>query len=167
MPYQTIWTDTGLARRAAALAGGAKVVIIEMAVGDGGGVPAPPVPAQVALVNEVARYGLNALSVTPPGGTVVMAEAIVPAGDGPFTIREIGLFDALGDLVAVADTPEIEKAVVGDGALMAVYLRCTLEVVDPDLAVTLIIDPAVVMASREYVDEWATSAQHYAWVTFR
>jgi len=163
----TVWTAAGLAKRAIAIGGGAKVQLTQMALGDGGGVVPVPNPAQVALVNEVARYSLNSLAVVPPGGTIVQAEAICPAGDGPFWIREVGLYDFAGDLLVVGNTPETEKIAVGGGALNAVYVRVPFDVVNPALAVTLIVDPAVVMASREYVDEWAALAQHYAWLNFR
>lgn len=152
MSYYTILTDLGLTRLAEAHASGVPVVFAEVAVGDGGGAEYEPVSTQTALVNEVWRGDVNAVDQDPANDTHVRVEAIIPADDGGFTIREVGIFNDAGELLAVAKHPPTYKATPAEGVTTQHYLRPVLAVTDAD-DVTLTVDTSIVTATREYVDD--------------
>ena len=99
MVYYTTLTNTTLAKISAALASGTQLTISEMAVGDGNGLPTNPAPNNTQLVREVYRAAVNQIGLNQNGRLV--AEMIVPANIGGFTVREIALFDDDGDMFAI------------------------------------------------------------------
>lgn len=167
--FYVSWTTIGLAKRAAALAGGPRVAIAELALAETDGGPFGSFDPDAAwpVGVEVWRGSVNVVEVRPPDTTVVTVEAHVPASDGPFRAMVLGLFDTAGDCVAYGPIPTVEKSDPASGALSDLYVRVRLEALNPELAVELVVDPAVVMASRAYVDEWSGPAQHSAWINWR
>jgi phage-related tail fiber protein len=151
MSYFSIWTAIGLAKRAAAELGGPLVTITQMAFGDGNGAEIVPDPAMIGLVREVHRVDMEVLYADPDNPNWIWAEAVVPMAAGPWWIREVGLYDADGDLVAVSNYPSTYKPTLAGGAGKDLYLRLCLAV-DNTAVIELAIDPSVVMASREYVN---------------
>lgn len=146
--YYTIITDAGLAAVADAIAGGYSLTMDVMAVGDG----APSMTgAETALVNEVWRAPVNTVFRVAGSPSLVAVEAIIPAGDGGFTIREAGVYTLGGELFAIALLPDTYKPAITDGSSKDMVLRLLLEI-DTAAEVTLTIDPNVVVATREYVD---------------
>ncbi len=151
MAFFSLWTQTGLDKRAAAEAGGDLVQITQMAFGDGNGAEIVPDLSMTALVNEVGRYDVEVIYIDNDNPNWVWVEAKIPMDAGPWWIREVGLFDAVGDMVAVGNYPDTYKPILDEGAGKDLYVRVPLAMVNTS-TVELITDPSVVMASREYVD---------------
>ncbi|UUE09833.1 phage tail protein [Dickeya zeae] len=158
--YIALLTQVGAAKLANATALGKILNITHMGVGDGGGNPTTPNLAQTALINEKRRAELTTLSVDPANPNQIIAEQIIPENEGGFWLREIGLYDADGDLIAVANCPETYKPQMQEGSGRVQTVRMILAVSQTD-AVSLKIDPAVVLASRQYVDEQAIQVKVY------
>ncbi|WP_333617443.1 phage tail protein [Mixta calida] len=159
--FYALLTNTGAAKFANAAALGTKIQITEMAVGDGGGTLPTPDASQTRLVNEKRRAALNSLSVDAVNSSQIIAEQVIPESEGGFWIREIGLFDADGDMVAVANCAETYKPQLQEGSGRTQTVRMIL-IVNSTAAVTLKIDPSVVLATRKYVDDKAIEVRHYA-----
>ncbi|MEJ5178880.1 phage tail protein [Erwinia sp. MYb416] len=159
--YYALLTNLGAAKLANAAALGTKLQITHMSVGDGGGTLPTPNASQTALVAEKRRAALNALSVDAANSSQIIAEQIIPETDGGFWIREIGLFDADGVMIAVANCPETYKPQLQEGSGRTQTVRMILIVNSTD-AVTLKIDPSVVLATRKYVDEGVIVVKAYA-----
>uniref|UniRef100_UPI0036D24B3E phage tail protein n=1 Tax=Pantoea sp. sgz302252 TaxID=3341827 RepID=UPI0036D24B3E len=154
-------TSQGAAKLANAAALGTKIQITEMAVGDGGGTLPTPDAAQTKLIGEKRRASLNALTVDAANSSQIIAEQIIPESEGGFWIREIGLFDADGVLIAVANCAETYKPQLAEGSGRTQTVRMIL-IVNSTSAVTLKIDPAVVLATRQYVDSAVIEVKAYA-----
>ncbi|NKI74760.1 phage tail protein [Dickeya sp. CFBP 2040] len=159
--YMTLLTQVGTAKLANATALGKMLNITHMGVGDGGGNPTTPNPTQTALINEKRRAVLNALRVDPANPNQIIAEQVIPENEGGFWLREIGLYDADGDLIAVANCPDTYKPQLQEGSGRVQTVRMIL-VVSNASAVTLKVDPAVVLATRKSVDDKAIEVQAYA-----
>ncbi|GAB7217382.1 phage tail-collar fiber domain-containing protein [Dickeya oryzae] len=159
--YMTLLTQVGAAKLANATALGKMLNITHMGVGDGGGNPTTPYPTQTALINEKRRAVLNALRVDPNSPNQIIAEQIIPENEGGFWLREIGLYDADGDLIAVANCPDTYKPQLQEGSGRVQTVRMIL-VVSNTSAVTLKVDPSVVLATRQSVDDKAIEVKAYA-----
>nr|DAJ00518.1 MAG TPA: Baseplate wedge protein [Caudoviricetes sp.] len=131
-----------------------------MAVGDGNGVLPTPNPAQTALVHELRRKPLNSLSIDPNNANQIIAEQVIPEDEGGWWIREIGLFDKDGDMIAVANCAETYKPQLQEGSGRVQVVRMIL-IVSSTAAVTLKIDPSVVLATRQYVDDQIIQVKSY------
>lgn len=159
--YFAILTSQGAAKLANATALGTRLHLTQMAVGDGNGALPTPDPAQTRLVNQKRIASLNMLSVDPQNSSQLIAEQIIPENEGGFWIREIGLYDDTGVLIAVANCPETYKPQLQEGSGRTQTIRMILIVSNTD-AVTLKIDPAVVLATRKYVDDKVIEVKAYA-----
>ncbi|EGZ47741.1 phage tail-collar fiber domain-containing protein [Neisseria wadsworthii] len=149
--YYTLLTNIGAARLANAAALGNKINLTEMAVGDGGGADVVPNAAARGLVREVYRGAVNSLEVDPKNTNQIIAEIVITEEVGDFTIREVGIFDAQGNLFAYGNLPATYKPVSSSGSARTQTIRMVLQVSNSD-SVRLKIDPAIVLATREYVD---------------
>ncbi|MGS7674228.1 phage tail protein, partial [Escherichia coli] len=150
--YYAILTNQGAARLANATMLGSKLNLTQMAVGDANGVLPTPDPAQTKLINQKRIAPLNLLSVDPNNQSQIIAEQIIPENEGGFWIREIGLYDDEGVLIAVANCPETYKPQLQEGSGRTQTIRMILVVTNTE-AITLKIDPSVVLATRKYVDD--------------
>lgn len=158
--YYAVLTNVGAAKLANATALGAQVEITKMAVGDGNGALPTPSPAQTALVHELRRAPLNSLNIDPNNANQIIAEQVIPEDVGGWWIREIGLFDKDGDMIAVANCAETYKPQLQEGSGRVQVVRMIL-IVSSTAAVTLKIDPSVVLATRQYVDNKIIEAKSY------
>ncbi|EGU2038440.1 hypothetical protein IGE72_000924 [Salmonella enterica] len=158
--YFALLTNTGAAKLAKATALGMRVEITQMAVGDGNGALPTPDPAQTALAHEIRRAPLNALTIDPLNTSQIIAEQVIPGDVGGWWIREIGLFDKDGDMVAIANCAETYKPQLQEGSARVQVIRVIL-IVSSTEAVTLKIDPAVVLATRKYVDSEIIEVKNY------
>ncbi|WP_421505299.1 phage tail protein [Erwinia rhapontici] len=158
--YYAILTTLGAGKLANAAALGTKLQITHMALGDGGGVLPSPNASQTALIGEKRRAPLNSLSVDAANSSQIIAEQVIPEDEGGWWIREIGLFDADGVLIAVANCAETYKPLLQEGSGRTQTVRMILIVNSTD-AVTLKIDPSVVLATRKYVDDSAAAIKVY------
>lgn len=159
--YYAILTNQGAARLANATALGTKLNLTQMAVGDANGKLPTPDPAQTALISQQRIAPLNMLTVDPANASQIIAEQIIPENEGGFWIREIGLYDDDGVLIAVANCPETYKPKLAEGSGRTQTIRMIL-IVSSTTAITLKIDPSVVLATRQYVDDKAIEVKSYA-----
>ena len=150
--FYTLLTDIGAAKLANAAALGVPLKITQMAVGDGGGVLPTPNAQQTKLVGEKRRAALNMLYIDPQNSSQVIAEQVIPETEGGWWIREVGLFDEAGALIAVGNCPESYKPQLAEGSGRTQTVRMVLITSSTD-SITLKIDPAVVLATRKYVDD--------------
>ena len=158
--FYTLLTDIGAAKLASAAALGVPLKITHMAVGDGGGVLPTPDAKQTALVNEKRRAALNMLYIDPQNSSQIIAEQVIPENEGGWWIREVGLFDESGALIAVGNCQESYKPQLAEGSGRTQTVRMVLITSSTD-NITLKIDPAVVLATRKYVDDKALELKVY------
>ena len=153
--FYAILTAVGEAKDANAKALGIPLVFTEMAVGDGNGIVPVPDKNRKTLVREVRRAPLNSLTRDKLNANQVIAEQIIPESVGGWFIRELGLFDADGDLVAIANCPETYKPLLAEGSGRVQAVRLVVIISSAD-NVQLNIDPSIILATREYVDNAIT-----------
>ncbi len=158
--FYTLLTEIGAAKLASATALGVPLKITHMAVGDGGGTLPTPDAKQTALVNEKRRAALNMLYIDPQNSSQIIAEQVIPENEGGWWIREVGLFDESGALIAVGNCPESYKPQLAEGSGRTQTVRMVLITSSTD-NITLKIDPAVVLATRKYVDDKALELKVY------
>lgn len=149
--YYAVLTAVGEAKLANAAALGTKLQLSKMAVGDGNGSLPNPVRTQTALVRETYRADLNTLSVDPVNASQIIAEMVIPETEGGYWLRELGIYDAAGDLFAVANCPPSYKPQMAEGSGRTQVLRMVL-IVSSTASVQLKIDSSIVLATRAYVD---------------
>ncbi|MED7670280.1 hypothetical protein GXB78_24040 [Pseudomonas moraviensis subsp. stanleyae] len=149
--FFAILTNVGMAKQANADALGIPWKITEMGVGDANNTDPIPNASQTTLINEWRRRPLNQLKIDPINPAVLIAEQIIPADEGGKWIREIGLYDADGDLVAVANCAPSFKPILSQGSGRTQIVRMNF-IVTSTGNITLKIDPSIVLASRAYVD---------------
>lgn len=150
--FYTLLTDIGAAKLASAAALGVPLKITQMAVGDGGGSLPSPSAQQTKLIAEKRRADLNMLYIDPQNSSQIIAEQVIPETEGGWWIREVGLYDDTGALIAVGNCPESYKPQLTEGSGRTQTVRMVLITSSTD-NVTLKIDPAVVLATRKYVDD--------------
>ncbi|EOL8261713.1 tail fiber protein [Escherichia coli] len=151
--FKTVITDTGAKKLAQAAAPDGKPVrLTHMAVGDGGGTLPTPDSKQTRLVHEVWRHTVNRVFLDATHQNRIIAELVIPPETGGFWIREIGVFDEHGDLIAVGNTAESYKPTVAEGSGRAQTFR-TILTVSSTAPVALTVDNTMVMATMDYVDD--------------
>lgn len=150
--FYAILTNVGAAKQANADAMGIPWKITQMGVGDANGTDPTPNATQTALIGEWRRAPLNQLKVDDKDNAIIVAEQVIPADVGGRWIREIGLYDADGDLVAVANCAPTYKPLLSQGSGRTQVVRMSL-VVSSSSNVQLRIDPSIVLATREWVTE--------------
>ncbi|MBB2457833.1 phage tail protein, partial [Escherichia coli] len=151
--FKTVITDTGAKKLAQAAAPDGKPVrLTHMAVGDGGGTLPTPDSKQTRLVHEVWRHTVNRVILDATHQNRIIAELVIPPETGGFWIREIGVFDEHGDLIAVGNTAESYKPTVAEGSGRAQIFR-TILTVSSTATVALTVDNTMVMATVDYVDD--------------
>ncbi|EHJ5631280.1 tail fiber protein [Salmonella enterica subsp. enterica serovar Weltevreden] len=151
--FKTVITTAGAAKLAAAtMPGGKKINLNVMAVGDGGGKLPDPEAGQTQLVNEVWRHTLNKISQDNRYSNYIVAELVIPPEVGGFWMRELGLYDDEGTLIAVANMAESYKPELAEGSGRAQTCRMVI-IVSSVESVELSIDSTMVMATQDYVDD--------------
>ena len=151
--FKTVITTAGAAKLAAATApGGRKVNITTMAVGDGGGKLPVPDAGQTGLIHEVWRHALNKISQDKRNSNYIIAELVIPPEVGGFWMRELGLYDDAGTLIAVANMAESYKPALAEGSGRSQTCRMAI-IVSSVASVELTIDTTTVMATQDYVDD--------------
>ncbi|MGN9186845.1 phage tail protein [Escherichia coli] len=151
--FRTVITTAGAAKLAAATApGGRKVNITTMAVGDGGGKLPVPDAGQTGLIHEVWRHTLNKISQDKRNSNYIIAELVIPPEVGGFWMRELGLYDDAGTLIAVANMAESYKPALAEGSGRSQTCRMVI-IVSSVASVALTIDTTTVMATQDYVDD--------------
>ncbi|WP_313757081.1 phage tail protein [Tissierella sp.] len=150
--FYTILTQLGKAKIANASMLGNKVNFTDFALGDGGGKYYNPTENQIELKNEVWRGKIGQIVVDEKNSNWIIMETIIPADQGGFMIREAGIFDDEGSLLAVGKYPETYKPLITDGGAKDLYIRMILEVANTSI-VNLKVDPTVILATKKDIDE--------------
>ncbi|WJR28904.1 phage tail protein [Pseudomonas mosselii] len=150
--FMAILTNVGAAKLANANALGLPWKLTALGVGDANGTDPVPSATQTKLINERRRAPLNQLTIDPVNAAVIIAEQVIPADVGGWWIRELGLYDEDGDLVAVSNCAPSFKPVLSQGSGRTQIVRMNF-IVSSTGNITLKIDPAVVLATRTYVDD--------------
>lgn len=150
--FYTVLTAVGAAKLANAIALNKDFTITEMSVGDGGGSLPVPSTARTRLVNEVRRGPINRIDKDPNNAAWVVVEQVLPPEEGGWTIRELGLWDIDGDLVAYGNYPETYKPVLAEGSARTQTIRFIAEL-GSNANVTLKVDPSIVLATRQWVED--------------
>ncbi|EDU6487926.1 phage tail protein [Salmonella enterica subsp. enterica serovar Gaminara] len=157
--FYTLLTDRGMAKIASALADKKQIHLQKMAVGDGGGQYYEPTASQTNLRHEVWRGDMNTLTVAPNNPNWLIAELVLPEEIGGWYVREVGVFDDEGELIAIGKFPESYKPLLPGGCGKQVCIRLIMEVSNTT-AVTLTVDPSIVLATRDYVDVRLDEHEH-------
>ena len=155
--YFTLLTDKGKFKIAKAAADKGEVKFSHFAIGDGGGQEVNPTPNQTALVHEVWRAQLDSVEIDPKNPAAVIINAIIPHNVGGFWMREFGLFDVDGDMLAVVKPAPYYKATSAEGQLEDVFYEFQL-VIGEQAQVVVLVDPSILWATREYVETRRISA---------
>lgn len=149
--FYTILTQVGRASIANASALGNKVNFTHFALGDGNGSYYNPTESQEGLKNEVWRGQINNIVINKENPNWIILETIIPADQGGFMIREAGVFDDKGNLLAIGKYPETYKPAIVDGSAKDLYVRMILEVVNTSV-VTMKVDPTVILATKKDIE---------------
>ncbi|WP_261369089.1 phage tail-collar fiber domain-containing protein [Yersinia rohdei] len=158
--YFALLTHIGATKLANTTALGTRLEITHMVVGDGGGTLPTPDPAQIQLVNEQRRAALNSLSIDAVNSNQIIAEQIIPETEGGWWIREIGLLDKAGELIAIANCPESYKPQMQEGSGRTQLIRMIF-MVSSTASVMLKIIPSAVLSARNYADDKAIEVKTY------
>lgn len=157
--YESLITVSGEGKIASSVVTGEKVVFYDMAVGDGAGSATTPDKEQTSLVNECYRARLNSLKLSDTDN-IIIAEMIMPAEVGGFTIREAALFNDDGVCMAVANVPDTYKPVVSEGSGRSTIIRIWLTVSSTE-NIELIVDPSIVIATKDDVSKASSEVKDY------
>ncbi len=150
--YFAIVTDLGTKKMLEAINEGKRVNITSFATGDGGGGYYVPTPDMTQLKSEVWRGVVNTCKISEESENLLIIESVMPSDVGGFTIREMGVFDDEGDLIAICNTPDTQKVRVSDGVVHELNLSIEIALSNTD-AVQLLVDPTVVMATKKDILE--------------
>ena len=156
--YYTILTAIGQAKIANAVALGQKVNLSTMAVGDAHGVTPQPDSNMKGLISEKRRAPLNRVELDKDNPNFIVCEQVLPPDVGGWSINEVGIFDSDGNMIAYGNFPPTYKPVLSEGTSRTQTIRIALQVSDT-AAVTLKVDPSVVLATRQYVDDSSAALQ--------
>lgn len=150
--FYTIITKIGLAKIANAQLTAEKLDLATIVVGDGNGSYYNPTSDTTRLKKEVWRGPVGSIATDIENPNWIVVETVIPATVGGFTVREIGLLDVGGEMIAIGKYPETYKPVLADGSSKDLYIRMIIEVASTS-AITLKVDPTIIIASRKYVDD--------------
>ncbi|EHS0460930.1 phage tail-collar fiber domain-containing protein [Escherichia coli] len=151
--FKTVITTAGAAKLATATTtSGQKVNLTHMAVGDGDGILTEPSASQTTLIHEVWRGALNKVTQNSKAPNQVIAELVIPPEVGGFWMRELGLYDNSGTLIAVASMAESYKPLLTEGSGRAMTCRMIIIISDVN-SVSLSVDSTTIMATQDYVDD--------------
>ncbi|MHB9907168.1 phage tail protein, partial [Clostridium botulinum] len=149
--FYTILTTVGKAKIANASALGTKINLTTFVVGDSNGVYYNPTEDQTVLRKEVWRGNISSIGIDKENPNWIVLETVIPSTDGGFMVREAGVLDVEGNLIAIGKYPETYKPIVSEGSAKDLYIRMILEVSNA-ASVTLKIDPSVVLATKKDIE---------------
>lgn len=155
--YSTILTIRGKQLVVAASVSGSLIPVVTGVIGDGGGTATTPNENQTSLVRQVFSTTLNSIEVDPNDSTQYIAEFVIPAATGGFTIREVGLKTSDGDLFAVGNTPQVYKPSASEGSFSDTTVRIYFKVSNAG-TVQVVVDPNVAVATRQWVVNYVSPA---------
>lgn len=151
-PWKTVITDKGNELMMYAVANGKRIGIVEFAVGNGNGEGYEPSPTMTELKNEVWRGKINDCRISDESPNILIVSAVCPATVGGFTIREMGIFDADNNMIAVCNCAATPKVNITDGICNEMWLEMEMALINGD-SVELVIDPNIVTATKKDIKE--------------
>lgn len=157
--FYTIITAIGQAKIANAISFGTKVEFSKMKIGDSNGAYYDPTENQTELVHEVYEIGINQITVDKDNPNWIHIEAIIPSTVGGFYIREYGVYDTDGDLIAICKCAETYKPIISDGSTKELILDMVIAVVNTDI-IELKVDPSIIFASKTDITELRTYVEN-------
>ncbi len=146
--FYTILTSTGKAKIANATALGTKLNLTAFKVGDGSGSYYNPTESQETLKNVVWEGSVSSITVDADNPNWIVLQAIIPGDFGGFMIREAGVFDDTGKLIAVGKYPETYKPLITEGSSKDLLIKMILEVSNT-ASVTLKVDSTTILATKK------------------
>lgn len=126
--YYTILTALGKEKISNSVLLGNKITISEMLIGDGNGSNYEPTEYQTSLINQVYKADVISVSINSTDNNFVIVQAVIPPEVGGFFIRELGLTDHTGSLIAIAKFPETYKPIIKDGSVKEVVIKMMLSI---------------------------------------
>ncbi len=150
--YFSIVTDIGTKKMMKAVSEGKRIALVNFAVGDGGGTFYTPTGEMLQLKNEVWRGNIHSCEISEESENILVVESVIPANVGGFVVREMGVFDEEGDLIAICNTPDTLKVKVDAGVVYELDLSMEIALSNTD-AIQLIIDPNIVTATKKNLEQ--------------
>ena len=151
MEYYAILTDAGLASIANAPVTGIPLTFTKFAVGDGGGEEYAPQADQSALKNKCWEGAVTSVRINADNPNLVEVRAVIPSSVGGFVVRELGLLNENGTLVAVANCPPTSKVLMSDGVTAEMDVGMQILVSSTD-NISLTVDPTVILVTQKMLD---------------
>jgi len=155
--YKTLVTTIGKNKIAFAVQGGGIVNITQAAVGNGGGTYYVPASDMTELRGEVWRGDIAGKWINASSANIVDVKVVLPADVGGFTVRETALFDDKGDMIAVCNVPDTEKAVLTNGTAGTLTIVMHIILTDVDV-VEFKIDPRLDVMTEDEMKRILASA---------
>lgn len=149
--FYSILTSIGKAKIANAAGLGTKIDFVKMKVGDGNGSYYNPTEGQADLVHTVWQGNINQVAIDEDNPNWINIEVLIPPSDGGFFIREYGVFDSDGNMLAIAKCAETYKPLPSDGGTKEITMKMVLAISNTS-SVTLKIDPTVIFAKKSEVE---------------
>lgn len=149
--FDVILTNYGLAKQADAILNHTQINATHIAVGDSNGTYYDPVATQTSLVHEVWRGTINNKYKASNNNKKGIYEAVIPLDEGGFSIREVGVFDDLGGLLAIGKFPYREKPLPSSGVASTIYVSVGVEFSNSAI-INITVDETTVLASISYVN---------------
>ncbi|OSA89047.1 UNVERIFIED_ORG: hypothetical protein B2H98_13880, partial [Clostridium botulinum] len=149
--FGSILTNIGKAKVANATLLNGNIALKTLKVGDSNGTYYNPTEDQTELKNTVYECAVGAIKIDTNNPNWITVETLLPGNIGGFTIREVGLFDADGDMIVVGKYPETYKPLIENGASKDINVRIIFEVSNTE-NVTVNINPSVIIATKEDIN---------------
>ncbi|EAJ8720968.1 phage tail protein [Campylobacter coli] len=146
--YYTILTKIGIAKFIAARASGNGVNLKSFKLSSKVILPSEEMQSLEEIVYEA---NINSKSVDESNPNYVNLMCHVPSDVGGFEVNAVGVYDEVGDLLAVGNLPRTYKPILKEGSAKELMIKIVMELSNAE-EVILKLDPSVIMASRDYVD---------------
>ncbi|EFT8098451.1 phage tail protein [Campylobacter coli] len=146
--YYTILTKIGIAKFIAARASGNGINLKSFKLSSKVILPSEEMQSLEEIVYEA---NISSKSVDESNPNYINLMCYVPSDIGGFEINAIGIYDEVGDLLAVGNLPRTYKPILKEGSAKELMIKIVMELSNAE-EVILKLDPSVIMASRDYVD---------------
>lgn len=146
--YYTILTKIGIAKFIAARASGNGINLKSFKLSSKVILPSEEMQSLEEIVYEA---NISSKSVDESNPNYVNLMCHVPSDVGGFEVNAVGIYDEVGDLLAVGNVPRTYKPILKEGSAKELMIKIVMELSNAE-EVILKLDPSVIMASRDYVD---------------
>lgn len=153
--FYSTFTSIGKARLANATALGQKLKISKIKIGDGGddnGIETSPKETDTNIIRVRWEGPINDLQQHQKNDKWLVTETVIPDEVGNFYITEFGLYDDQDNLIVIGKYPKTYKPTLEEGSASSSLIKVILELANTD-TVELKVDPTVMLASKDYVDQ--------------